>query len=42
MDYFTYDDFIEKVNEIGFILPVSGFPAAGSFIKEGQQWSGKT
>jgi hypothetical protein len=41
MDCFTYDDFIEKVNELGFFLPVSGFPSASSFIKEGQQWSGK-
>lgn len=41
MDYFTYDDFIVKVNEIGFFLPIEGFPSTGSYIKGGQQWSGK-
>lgn len=44
MHSFTYDDFVEKVNELGFISSsngiAKGFPCINDFVPETQWWTG--
>jgi hypothetical protein len=43
MQYFRYDDFVEKVCELGFLMPkdkdIKGFPILEDFVTEKQWWT---
>ncbi len=43
MQYFKYNDFVEKVIELGFLFPqdkdTRGFPTINDFVSEGQWWT---
>lgn len=42
MQYFKYNDFVNKVIELGFLFPpdkdAKGFPTINDFVTEGQWW----
>ncbi len=43
MRYFEYEDFVEKVCELGFLMPkdkdIKGFPVLEDFVPESQWWT---
>ena len=43
MQYFKYNDFVNKVIELGFLFPpdkdTKGFPTINDFVSEGQWWT---
>ncbi|HEX3075845.1 MAG TPA: hypothetical protein VHQ24_03130 [Lachnospiraceae bacterium] len=43
MQYFRYEDFVEKVCELGFLMPkdkdIKGFPILEDFVSENQWWT---